>query len=91
MGSPEVDPPCRETITHLWVYLDLEADPATCSRLEAHLSECESCRRLYEFDSRFKQLLRKCCDPGPPPRTVVESLRLRLEATLLREPPASQD
>ena len=58
---------------------------AAARELEAHLVECESCQRAVRFDRRFKQLVRRCADPPEPvPTTVVESLRIRVERTILR-------
>ena len=83
MGSPEVGG-CHEVLSIVWVYLDHEAPPRTCTELEAHLAECQSCQRAVRFDRRFKQLVRRCADPPEPvPATVVESLRVRVE-TILR-------
>ena len=84
MGSPEVGG-CHEVLSIVWVYLDHEAPPATCEELEAHLAGCDSCQRAVRFDRRFKQLVRRCADPPEPvPTTVVESLRVRVERTILR-------
>jgi mycothiol system anti-sigma-R factor len=85
MGSPEVGG-CDELRRHLWLYLDKETDPPTCAELEAHMDECAHCRRMVEFDQRFKQLVRRCADE-PVPQTVVETLRTRVEAVIrIRRP-----
>jgi anti-sigma factor (TIGR02949 family) len=86
MGSPEVGG-CDEVRRHLWLYLDKETDPPTCAELDAHLADCAHCRRMVEFDQRFKQLVRRCADAEPVPPTVVEMLRTRVEAVLrIRRP-----
>ena len=83
MGSPEVGGcDCDGVRRHLWPYLDSEADPPTCAELEAHIEDCAYCRRMVEFDQRFKQLVRRCADPGPIPPSVVEKLRYRVEAVI---------
>jgi mycothiol system anti-sigma-R factor len=89
MGSPEVGGggecrDCNDVRGFVWLYLDHEAPPTTCAELEAHLQECESCQRAVRFDRRFKQLLRRCADSEPVSATVVESLRIRVERTILR-------
>jgi anti-sigma factor (TIGR02949 family) len=85
MGSPEVGG-CDDLRRHLWLYLDQETDPPTCAELEAHMAECAHCRRMVEFDQRFKQLVRRCADE-PVPQTVVETLRTRVEAVIrIRRP-----
>jgi mycothiol system anti-sigma-R factor len=81
MGSPEVDG-CDELRSHLWLYLDRETDPPTCAELEAHMVECAHCRRMVEFDQRFKQLVRRCADAEPVPPSVIETLRTRVEAVI---------
>ena len=86
MGSPEVGG-CDEVRRHLWVYLDKETDSPTCAELDAHLADCAHCRRMVEFDQRFKQLVRRCADAEPVPPKVVETLRTRVEAILrIRRP-----
>jgi mycothiol system anti-sigma-R factor len=81
MGSPEVDG-CDEVRQHLWPYLDKETDQPTCAELEAHMVECAHCRRMVEFDQRFKQLVRRCADAEPVSQSVVETLRTRVEAVI---------
>jgi mycothiol system anti-sigma-R factor len=81
MGSPEVGG-CDGVRRHLWPYLDRETDPPTCVELEAHLDGCAHCRRMVEFDQRFKQLVRRCADVEPVPPSVVETLRTRVEAVI---------
>jgi anti-sigma factor (TIGR02949 family) len=86
MGSPEVGG-CDDVRRHLWPYLDREADRPTCAELEAHLVECDHCRRMAEFDQRFKQLVRRCADAEPVSQTVVETLRTKVEAVIrIRRP-----
>jgi mycothiol system anti-sigma-R factor len=90
MGAPEVGG-CDELLQHVWVYLDHETDPPTCAGFEAHLRECGRCQRVVQFDLRFKQLVRRCADTGPVPRSRIEALRARLEFTLgMQAPPPSQ-
>jgi mycothiol system anti-sigma-R factor len=86
MGSSEVGD-CQAILGEVWLYLDHEAPPTTCAELEAHLAECASCQRAVRFDRKFKQLVRRCADPGPVPGRTVESLRVRIEAILRTEPP----
>jgi anti-sigma factor (TIGR02949 family) len=87
MGSPEVGG-CDEVRRHLWLYLDKETDPPTCAELDAHLADCAHCRRMVEFDQRFKQLVRRCADAEPVPPKVVETLRTRVEAVLRTRRPS---
>ena len=90
MGSPEVGgcQDCNDVLGFVWLYLDHEAPPTTCAELEAHLVDCQSCQRAVRFDRRFKQLVRRCADPEPVPTSVVESLRIRVEAILRTDPPS---
>ena len=96
MGSPEVGGggecrDCNDVLGFVWLYLDHEAPPTTCEELEAHLAGCDSCQRAVRFDRRFKQLVRRCADTGPVPRSRIEALRARLELTLgMQAPPPSQ-
>jgi mycothiol system anti-sigma-R factor len=88
MGSPEVGA-CDDVLVSVWLYLDHEAPPTTCAELEAHLAECPSCQRAVRFDRRFKQLVRRCADPGPVPKSVIESLRVRVVEQIVRIDPPS--
>ena len=90
MGSSEVGGhrDCQDVLGFVWLYLDREAPLTTCAELETHIAECPSCQRAVRFDQRFKQLVRRCADPGPVPSGVVESLRLRVEAILRTDPPS---
>jgi mycothiol system anti-sigma-R factor len=90
MGSSEVGGhrDCQDVLGIVWLYLDHEAPPTTCAELEAHMADCQSCQRAVRFDRRFKQLVRRCADPGPVPSGVVESLRIRVEAILRAGPPS---
>jgi mycothiol system anti-sigma-R factor len=93
MGSAEVGGggdcrDCNDVLGFVWLYLDHEAPPTTCEELEAHLAECQDCQRAVRFDRRFKQLVRRCADPEPVPSSVVESLRIRVEAILRTDPPS---
>jgi mycothiol system anti-sigma-R factor len=88
MGSPEVGDcrDCNDVLGFVWLYLDHEASLTTCAELEAHLAECERCQRAVRFDRRFKELVRRCADVEPVSPTVVESLRIRVEAVLRTAP-----
>jgi mycothiol system anti-sigma-R factor len=88
MGSSEVGD-CQAVLTYVWLYVDHEAPPTTCAELEQHLARCASCQRAVRFDTKFKQLVRRCADPGPISDRTVESLRLRVQA-ILEGPPPSQ-
>jgi anti-sigma factor (TIGR02949 family) len=68
---------CDEVRRHLWPYLDNETDLPTCAELEAHLEDCAHCRRMVEFDQRFKRLVRRCVDAEAVPASTVEQLRDR--------------
>jgi len=89
MGASEVGG-CDEVLRHVWPYLDCESDPSTCAELEQHLSVCASCRRVVQFDRKFKLLVRRCADSGPVSRSTMEALRLRVEAKLRIQPPSQQ-
>ena len=84
MGSAQVG--CHQFLSRVWLYLDKETDPPTCAEFESHLAGCADCRRIVQFDLRFKQLVRRCADTGPVPASAVESLRARLQARLQHPP-----
>ena len=76
MGSPEVG--CGQVLAHLWQYIDDEIEASVCVQIEAHLAECEDCRRALETDRRLKQVVRRCCDAEQPPSERVEALAVRV-------------
>jgi mycothiol system anti-sigma-R factor len=91
MGSPEVGGGddmggCFEVKAYLWSYLDHEIDGMTCNQLEAHLVVCESCRRRVRFDRHFKEVVRRCADPGPIPPERVQELLYRVKRRLASPP-----
>jgi mycothiol system anti-sigma-R factor len=92
MGPPEMTggdmSGCFEVKAYLWSYLDHEIDRMTCSQLEAHLVVCDSCRRRFEFDQHFKEVVRRCADPGPIPPERVQELLNRVRRRLASPPGA---
>ena len=90
MGSAEVGGggecrDCHDVLGFVWLYLDHEAPPTTCEELEAHLPEVSTASGRSASTGASRQLVRRCADgPEPVPTTVVESLRIRVERTILR-------
>jgi mycothiol system anti-sigma-R factor len=76
-GKPhETD--CREVLSEVYLYLDLECDERRREVISVHLDECSPCLREYGIEQEVKALVARCCgDETAPP-----ALRARLRAKL---------
>jgi mycothiol system anti-sigma-R factor len=75
--SHETD--CREVLTEVYLYLDLECVDERREVIRRHLDECSPCLREYGIEQEVKALVARCCGSELAP---VE-LRIRLRARLL--------
>jgi anti-sigma factor RsiW len=68
---------CDNMRSQMAFYLDDELQGSEVTALETHLTECESCRELFENERRFLEVLRGCqpLSIAPPElRTSVERI-----------------
>jgi mycothiol system anti-sigma-R factor len=72
----EVD--CREVITEVYLYLDLECSQDRRRTIKQHLDECSPCLREYGIEQEVKALVARCCGQ----ETAPAELRARLRAKL---------
>src|SRR6185369_4701927 len=75
---------CDNIRTQMVFYLDDELQSSEVKALEAHLTECEGCRELFENERRFLTALRdsRPLNPAPP------ELHIRVERILSDGPSA---
>ena len=66
---------CREIFARLSEYLDEELDPAACTHLEAHMTDCPPCQAFLESLRRTVTLARDLPAPELP-----EEMRQKLLA-----------
>ena len=59
-GEPhEID--CREVLTEVYLYLDLECADDRRTLIQHHLDECSPCLREYGIEQEVKALVARCC------------------------------
>ncbi|MEQ4303353.1 mycothiol system anti-sigma-R factor [Plantactinospora sp. B6F1] len=76
-GEPhETD--CREVLTEVYLYLDLECADERRNRIRQHLDECSPCLREYGIEQEVKALVARCCGNETAPAELRERLRVRL-------------
>ncbi len=69
---------CSEILANLYLFLDNEADAASCAEIRQHLVECAPCLATYDLDRLVKDLVaRSCCELAPTPlrQRVVTYIR----------------
>ncbi|HZM78453.1 MAG TPA: mycothiol system anti-sigma-R factor [Candidatus Limnocylindrales bacterium] len=72
----EVD--CREVITEVYLYLDLECSDERRRVIKHHLDECSPCLREYGIEQEVKALVARCCGQEKAPPEMLERLRAKL-------------
>jgi mycothiol system anti-sigma-R factor len=76
-GEPhETD--CREVLTEVYLYLDLECADQRRDLIRDHLDECSPCLREYGIEQEVKALVARCCGNETAPADLRERLRVRL-------------
>jgi mycothiol system anti-sigma-R factor len=74
--SHETD--CREVLTEVYLYLDLECVDQRREVIRHHLDECSGCLREYGIELEVKALVARCCGSELAPAQLRERLRARL-------------
>ena len=82
---------CREVITEVYLYLDLECSEDRRTVIKHHLDECSPCLREYGIEQEVKALVGRCCGHEKAPADLVARLRAKLselvvEVEVSREP-----
>lgn len=69
---------CQETTEHLAALLDAELDAPTLREIEAHLADCEFCRRELETIRSLVSAIAPC-DGSAAPQSLWTAIRARLD------------
>jgi len=73
--------PCAHCEEMMQPYLDHVLTDEEMAQAEAHLDECEPCRRRYKFEESLRIYVRKAAAEQMPPelRQKLAALRIPLE------------
>ena len=69
---------CREVLSEVYLYLDLECDEQRRGLIQTHLDECSPCLREYGIEQEVKILVSRCCGGEKAPESLRERLRARI-------------
>jgi mycothiol system anti-sigma-R factor len=75
---------CREVLTEVYLYLDIECADERRTVIRDHLDECSPCLREYGIEQEVKALVARCCGNETAPSDLRDRLRARI-AELVRE------
>ncbi|HWB37071.1 MAG TPA: mycothiol system anti-sigma-R factor [Rugosimonospora sp.] len=76
--SDEIKPECREVLTEVYLYLDLECSDTRRDTIRTHLDECSPCLREYGIEQEVKALVARCCGAEKAPGALRDRLRAKL-------------
>jgi mycothiol system anti-sigma-R factor len=76
--TEEIKSDCREVLTEVYLYLDLECSETRRDSIRAHLDECSPCLREFGIEQDVKQLVARCCGEERAPAALVHRLRTKL-------------
>ena len=76
--SDEMKADCREVLTEVYLYLDLECSETRREGIRTHLDECSPCLREYGIEQEVKVLVARCCGAEKAPAELRERLRAKL-------------
>lgn len=77
MSQPD-EASCREVLSEVYLYLDLECTTARRESIRRHLDECSPCLREYGIEQEVKVLVSRCCGAERAPSELRERLRDKL-------------
>jgi mycothiol system anti-sigma-R factor len=69
--------PCAKCEEILQPFLDRELSDAEVAEAEAHLDECNYCRKRYKFEERLRMYVRQACAEQMPPELKAKLAALR--------------
>jgi mycothiol system anti-sigma-R factor len=79
---------CADVQKFIHAYLDGEFDEREWAALSAHLDLCASCRRMAEFEERFRQTLKASMEPTPAPPALRDRVQEALRGQRREAPEA---
>jgi len=71
---------CQDVQKFIHAYLDGEFDEREWATLAAHLEQCSSCRRMVDFEERFRAALKRSLPPVAAPEALRASVGRALDA-----------
>jgi anti-sigma factor (TIGR02949 family) len=69
--------PCVKCEEVLQPYLDRDLTPAEHAEAEAHLDDCEYCRKRYRFETSLRRYVREAAAEAMPPELKAKLAALR--------------
>ena len=78
MTTEHEDGDCREVLTEVYLYLDLECSDDRRSLIKQHLDECSPCLREFGIEQEVKALVARCCGSELAPADLKARLRAKL-------------
>jgi mycothiol system anti-sigma-R factor len=69
--------PCAKCEEILQPFLDRELSDAEVAEAEAHLDECNYCRKRYKFEEKLRMYVRQACAEQMPPELKAKLAALR--------------
>jgi anti-sigma factor (TIGR02949 family) len=72
--------PSDQVIARLWEYIDGELEPSTAAEISAHLELCERCFPQYDYQTAYREFIRRTGREQVPP-----GLRRRIFEMILAE------
>jgi len=83
MSSEDDEVDCREVITEVYLYLDLECSDERRHVIKHHLDECHPCLREYGIEQEVKALVARCCGQEKAPPEMLARLRAKLSELVI--------
>jgi mycothiol system anti-sigma-R factor len=71
--------PCEKCEEMLQPYLDRELSEAERAEAEAHLGQCDYCRKRYRFEEKLRMYVRQACSEQMPAELKAKLAALRTE------------
>jgi mycothiol system anti-sigma-R factor len=69
---------CREVLSEVYLYLDLECDEQRRGLIQTHLDECSPCLREYGIEQEVKILVSRFSGGEKAPESLRERLRSKI-------------
>ncbi|GHJ50135.1 anti-sigma factor RsrA [Catellatospora sp. TT07R-123] len=81
---------CREVLTEVYLYLDLECSDDRRFVIKQHLDECSPCLREFGIEQEVKALVNRCCGQEQAPSELKERLRAKLSELVVEHETARE-
>jgi mycothiol system anti-sigma-R factor len=77
------DVECRQILTEVYLFLDLECSDERRTLIQNHLDECRDCLREYGIEHEVKLLVGRCCGSDRAPQELRERVRSKIAALVV--------